>query len=488
MTPETPPLPLFRVLVVDDEKWSLLGLRRIVDWESLGFRICWETTDSLEALNIIEAEEPDLVVSDIVMPELTGLEMIISAREKEIDSEFLFVSGFADFYYAQRAMEYGAFYYLLKPLKKEEVSAALLRARKALAQKERLGVQKSDLDLYEQFSLTLTRQEVSERLHLATNYPLLQAALFSHVSGGLTARLEALTDCLFTRISMGAGRRLYLFNCKEPLDKRLSVLFSDNETISAGLSSVIPAGEPQKLLKIYRESKLALLDRFVEEDRRFFSFRPRSYAVIRPLVSRCLDSMLGGGTECAQVFREAGEAFRQNHLGISEAAFLYHELAYHLSARYPDKEAVQDMEFMDCEQLFNKFGTMDGLFLYLGELSQSLQGQEEPPAMENKNFSRLLSYVDAHFADSLYLDEVAKKFYLSSVYVCKLFKQFTGTPFSKYIMELRLNEACRLLTATDETIAEISDRVGYHDYFYFNRIFKKNKSVTPAIYRKLNTP
>ena len=64
---------MFRVLIVDDELWSLYGMKKLIEWQDFGYEICWETNDSVKAMKIIEEEEPDVVISDIVMPELTGL-------------------------------------------------------------------------------------------------------------------------------------------------------------------------------------------------------------------------------------------------------------------------------------------------------------------------------------------------------------------------------------------------------------------------------
>lgn len=473
---------MYRVLIVDDEKWSIFGLKRIVDWNALGFEICWETDDSLKALEIIEENEPDLVVSDIVMPELTGLEMLNCAREKEVESAFIFVSGFADFYYAQQAMEYGAFYYLLKPVKKEDMAACLERLRRQLEQKHPGGA-----DLYEQFSAVTLHGEDLARLGLPAEYPLLQTVLFEagEKRAAVAEEVARLPQAHSVQFSMGRDRQLYLFNCAEGLEDRLAEVFTDRET-PLGISRPAPVKSAGKLEKLYKESRLALLDRFVNGGAHLFRFRPRNYAAVKPVMNQAIDCILGGSPEEASaLFRSLPETFLEKRLGIAEVAFLYNELSVCLHGKYSDRESVQEMEFMDCQQLAAKFGSFARLCGYWAELAGEIAVQEQPAA-ENKSFAQLLEFVGQHYTEQMYLDDVAKKFFLSSVYVCKLFKQVTGSTFSKYITNLRLEKACELLAHTDDTVPEISDKVGYNDYFYFSRLFKKHMSVTPAAYRKMN--
>ncbi|MFE5318437.1 response regulator [Paenibacillus sp. NPDC056579] len=118
---------MYRVLIVDDEPWVLKGIRSTFKWEQMGFKVIADTTDSLEALVMIERDHPDVVMTDIRMPELTGIELMKRSRDLGIKSEFVIISGAADFHYAQDSIRLGCFDYLLKPLEFEEADKLLER-------------------------------------------------------------------------------------------------------------------------------------------------------------------------------------------------------------------------------------------------------------------------------------------------------------------------------------------------------------------------
>ena len=110
---------MYRAIVIDDEKWTLMGICRTFHWEEEGFEQPFSTTDPEEGLAQILAAPPDAVFVDIRMPEMTGLELMATARQNGVASEFVIISGLQDFENARTAMKYAAFDYLLKPLDQE---------------------------------------------------------------------------------------------------------------------------------------------------------------------------------------------------------------------------------------------------------------------------------------------------------------------------------------------------------------------------------
>ncbi|AEE97269.1 response regulator transcription factor [Mahella australiensis] len=128
---------MYRVLFVDDEPWALVGMRKIFNWDDMGYKIIGETTDSEEAYEIIYKENPDVVFTDIRMPGLSGIELIKKVRAKAMDTVFIIVSGFAEFSYAQEALREGAFDYVLKPLQSQEIYRVLEKLTVYLRKKAR---------------------------------------------------------------------------------------------------------------------------------------------------------------------------------------------------------------------------------------------------------------------------------------------------------------------------------------------------------------
>ena len=107
---------MYTVIIADDEPWILFKIKSVFKWQEYGIELIGETTSSDELLSMIEEKKPDIVFTDINMPGKSGIEVVKRVREKAADTLFVLISGYSDFSYAQQAIEYGVFSYLLKPV------------------------------------------------------------------------------------------------------------------------------------------------------------------------------------------------------------------------------------------------------------------------------------------------------------------------------------------------------------------------------------
>ena len=123
---------MYKAMIVDDEPWVVKNLLDSIDWESCGFQIVGTETNSPRALDMIRRLAPDLVLVDIRMPEISGLELMKRCSELQLETLFIVVSGFAEFSYAQKCMSLGGLGYCLKPVEEEEVVPLLRKAKEKL--------------------------------------------------------------------------------------------------------------------------------------------------------------------------------------------------------------------------------------------------------------------------------------------------------------------------------------------------------------------
>lgn len=155
---------MLRVVLADDERKVIFLLRELIDWDKLGYEIVGVAHDGLRALELVADKQPHLLVTDIRMPGCSGLDLIRQAKERQPGMHFIIISGYREFEYAQSALKYGVEDYLLKPIKKEELTSLLLRLRDKLGEEERqeLSRARSEENQQEHLILDLRQAAVQE--------------------------------------------------------------------------------------------------------------------------------------------------------------------------------------------------------------------------------------------------------------------------------------------------------------------------------------
>lgn len=175
---------MIKVFLVEDEPWTLVMLKNLIDWGELGLTISGEAGNGVEAWERIERIRPELVLSDIKMPGMDGLELLKKIKGSGIGSEVIFISGYSEFEYARQGLQYGAFDYLLKPVEEEGLRTTLLRGIKAVRDKSGLndieekqeGYRSADkqikvmLEYIEQHYMDISLSVLADKFHLAESY------------------------------------------------------------------------------------------------------------------------------------------------------------------------------------------------------------------------------------------------------------------------------------------------------------------------------
>lgn len=138
---------MLKLLIADDEKTICSLIARLLDWNKLGFEIIGMAYTGLDAFEIIKEQQPDVIISDIRMPGYDGIELIKKTKEAQIDAEFVMISGFKQFEYAQNAMKYGVKYYLLKPIEEDKLLEIAQEIRESILNKRAHDTYENNLRL-----------------------------------------------------------------------------------------------------------------------------------------------------------------------------------------------------------------------------------------------------------------------------------------------------------------------------------------------------
>ncbi|WP_438347978.1 response regulator transcription factor [Paenibacillus sp. FA6] len=473
---------MYRVVIVDDEPWALIGIRKLIERNGNKFKIICETTEPLKALEVICEEYPDVVFADIRMPDMTGIELMQRTRALERDVDFVVISGFADFSYVQQALQEGAMDYQLKPLDMEKAQEMLDKLYKKLENKRStndLSHYISLLEEYTEIQLILNsrfRHKPYKRYQVVTVY--FKSAEYDEV--GL---LELESKVQLTTLKLGPKKCVFIINSDADQSGLIyrSLTSKENIVDRAGIS--LSSDGTNHISMLLKTSDIASNDCFVDRSRRISQYSKGKKNLVKQFAEGLIEALERVQYKNLKDFTSGiSDFFTVNQLGIEDAVSLWNEIVMHTSKDNESSSRMMDFEFLDYSEMKEKFMNLEMLCEYVFEQLSYLERDQLGDA--NTKFNELLQYIDKHFHEELYLKDLSTKYFINVSYCCELFKKVTSMTFSQYITDLRMKKAVELLQNSNLSIAEVCKCVGYSDYFYFNKVFKRNMGSTPSKYRK----
>lgn len=521
---------MFKALIVDDEDQIRQGLSTIVPWESFGFVVAGEAPDGVSALAVAGEMQPDLVVTDIKMPGMGGIELARELKSKYPEMTVLILSGYNEFTYAKEALKYGVADYLLKPVDPEELGRALEQARERLMDgtRRKLKEKEKEKSLRNVFLGKLVRGEV---------YGDAAAAAQEH---GISLRagpycvmvvsLDRYGEMVLSRSEQEIGLiKFALENIIEELlgrdgwffaldEQRFAVLlagsslkerdfrletarrFVDNARRYAKESLTVASGlavhSPGQISESYSQAVKALDRKFYYEMERVFLYDPDDrdegdgadgFAWDD---SALLAAIRDGQPERIKLATD-GLFVQQDRYSASLDQLKHRtmltiiRMAKLTEENHGEWQAFYTGKFRELEQIF-RHGDIQRLKAFIGAIALEIGGGLEA-GRTRKTESRIreiVEHIDKHYHTDLNLKELSKLFYINAVYLGQLFKKETGEFFNDYINKVRIREACRLLEETGLTAAEIAERAGYKYVDHFYRHFKQIHGMSPGEYRQ----
>lgn len=435
---------MYRLFLVEDEPWALREIEHIVDWQALGFEHVHAFQDPVAALEAIRTEKPDVVLTDIRMPDMTGHQLIEKSREFGSEAYFVIVSAYADFDYARRALEEGVFSYLLKPLDENEVETLAGKLIARLNERERQREQQRVRNLVS--GILLGRREESAE---AADAPF-RVAISGTPGDGWT----------------GIYSDLYL-----------KILTADELPEHGGVS------EPGcRYSHLIREALTAYYTlHFFGSDSRVLCYRKKQD--FYPQAQEMLAAIREGDVPHALSLLESVRSLTAGSVMLDQLSFFYNEILTAVLDKIHDRDLSENLRrFSGCFDMYavlHDFRTYcDSLTVLIGSCAAK-HTPVRTDVMEN-----VVSYVDKHYCEALTLEGLSGMFNISLSHLCRRFKQMTGKSFTEYLSDKRIARAVELLVHTEKTVAEIGEATGYLDYFYFSKVFKKKMGITPSAYRR----
>ncbi|MCI3923104.1 response regulator [Paenibacillus sp. TRM 82003] len=513
---------MIKLMIVEDERWEREGLVDFLDWARLGIVVVGTARDGIEGLERFRELQPDLIITDIRMPGMDGLEMTRRVKELDADVSVIVLSGFSDFDYARQALRYQVSHYVLKPVEEPE----LLRAVTEAAEAWRAGREKRS-------EAAEWRRQAEDHRQLAIDKLAADA-----VEGGLTASRQA--DLLraagfppdaarFAALALRSKDGLAKPALQEALDRPALLVPTGDPSSGGGLWTVVVSLRSGERPESAAERSAARL------------IKPGSFVrAAEPVIG--VGSAVEGLSEAWRSVRQAREAAEygafwgaagvvtseslerentafQNSIGetLQTAGACSKRIVFAASALDADKAAAA------AEELMNVFGSrrgadpdfvrnyVAGVVLELALLAGDAEHGDETTALTHRELqhalvkaaresvrrlsekredkdeyvvSKVLRLIETSYSSTdLSLTSAAETVFLSPNYLGTFFKKATGRTFHETLTEFRMEKAKELLGRTDYKVARVAAEVGVPNASYFNTVFKQTYGMTPGEYQ-----
>lgn len=519
---------MHKVLVIDDEPLIRTGLKQIIPWEKYGFTICGLAKNGKEAIVQYDLLQPDLIITDINMPDMNGLELIQYLRlERNSSIQMVVLSGYKEFEYAKQAMKYNVNCYLLKPVDEDELIEVIskiktdIEAEKSQQEKLRNYQSAAIKEIFIQLLQgTASEDEISEILK---HYPVLAKGNYCYCVIRMLEKTDIPPSVTADKGRQNASqiiKRILLpesfpLIIDEPDEKCGLLLYSDVFMKHGSLQSYVEAFR-RKMEEQFPSSFFITIGREVgtlaeiQESYRtaviaqdYYLYKGANtvlyYEAIAPFVHQ-------SAYDHVESFDSLLTAAENNQ--DEKIPMLIESLIADLKTVTPSPSWVKLTlidAIMKTQKILDSYGGKKEIaadycyilehqfyqltFKEIGELLHKFY-QDYRTAISNlrsKNkqgiIAEITSYIDQNLQNNITLKSIAGKFYMNPAYLGQLFRKKLGISFNEYIHKHRIDAAKHMLLNSNSKIYEVAKAVGYHDPNYFISRFMKEVDMTPTEFR-----
>lgn len=529
---------MYKAIIADDEIRICILLRKLIAWDALGIEIIEECYDGPSTLQAIFDKRPDIVISDIRMPGMDGLEIVRRCNDAKINCAFLLISGHAEFEYARMAIQYNVENYLLKPINKDELENNLFQIKEQLERSNRVSTQQSDMNnqlqidkdvLQSQFlnnSLLIpdwikrsTFASVREKFHIdldpdgtfyivglecidKTEFTMEQHQLLLKQIQNYTQQI--LSNAQRQAIPLLCFPKLYFLVLQENMrsfEEFVSALFETLQNrffeycdVAVGVSAAIH-GLENLSVQSRAQADFALRHRYNQgggSPYYFEKIEPYRHAL------QVNESILEFRICIENANRERLSRFfagliEQSAPADTDLDMLF-ELISHMKVELVERSKKLNSSVNNTQQMIAE---MDTIIWNSSSKQDLLEQMEEYIQAELQKYSDTqtkaqsqqiaiaIEYMQNNYRRDISLNEISGIVYMSPTYFSSLFKKVTQKNFGDYLTEIRIEQSKKLLSSTLMPISKLAEEVGYKSSHYFSKVFLKTVGIKPSEYRRL---
>ena len=498
---------MLKIFLAEDEIVMREGIRNNIAWQEEGFEFVGEASDGELAYPMIQKLKPDILITDIRMPFMDGLELSRIVKQELPDTSILILSGYGEFDYAKEAISIGVEDYLLKPV----TSAQLLEAIRRIAEKiyGRRGRQEETKNEKEQRTLTKRRlfRHIVSGEHSFSFYEKDEAfedhmeQFFAYGSSVICAKLS----CGEYHLVLKEENGVTLEQLKNAIEQELEIYLCGENKIDYAAVYGIPVTRFSEIKKCYEEANLLFAKRYSLEKNKITEQVKKIENEMETKETLDLGELNVSGIDRRQVeqFLYTGrkeevsgfvdDYFRKISNGSLQSVLLRQ---YVLMDLYVSAVSVLEKSGYTSENLLEQYKDAQKMEIFLGTAGQAREYiknlfgaviELREQGMERR-YDNLIQHAKAYIQDNynhedISLNMVASEVNLSSSHFSTVFGQETGVTFVEYLTKVRMDKAKQLLRTTGTKTTEIAFEVGFRDAHYFSNLFKKTQGCTPREYR-----
>lgn len=528
---------MYRVMIVDDEKFVRKSIINRIEWAERELVLVGEADNGVDALSLVDLVKPDIILVDIKMPLMNGIDLIRAVKKNHSNIHFIILSGYDDFEYTKEAIKLGIANYIKKPIDENELNETFSLIINLLKHQKESEEQIQDFSKQIEKTKALMHEKYLNNL-LYNQYNLLteEGLEFNYKYFGLlliyvkeTSDIAILSESATETINQGildiqnsmSDSALDHYVFPNPLHPNEIRVLLNGDTLKGKLESIssrlfntlkekIPSGKirsisisvspvcecPQEIPQMYLQcinqlkhkiipgqpSILCEVDTTITEAT-FSEFVYNSINMVKGYmekrdlqnVNRILQKIFDKRNESKFTISLLESIVLEIHNAIKKSVVKFDMQIQGFSAN----DLFQPyylLKFNKISELKNDLITILGQFFGLSNLE------------EGTLINSIKQYILNHYADNLTLSKIAEEHYLNPSYLSQLFKNKTGENISRFIEDIRVEKAKELLSNISISVVDVAFHVGYNDARYFSKVFKKKTGLLPSVYQEKSTP
>lgn len=534
-----------KVFLVEDEYIVREGIKNNIDWEKNGYDFCGEASDGELAFPMISEKRPDIVITDIRMPFMDGIELSRMIKEEYPEIKIIILSGHEEFEYAKAAIQIGVEEYLLKPINGDELLQVVNRVAQKIKEENesRETLQEGEGDenfeyakrqllssLIDDNASLSDAMEQGKKIHLnlmAQCYNIMMLKLQrKNKEQGFSQRILELYKTMEDTLKEQDGQSimfdrapegkviLFMGSGEEEIRRNMDVfagqfreILPEYEDVTYFGSVGVPVMRLRELGESYEAASHGFSYRFLTEPNQIvdnhtvfdqtrnekkFSCSIGSVD-IQNLDNQKIESFLKGGEMdeihffVEEYMKNTGDAGKNSMIFRQYIVMDMFFAASHFLTQITDGREQLGEPFESPEQMQKIVSDLEATVVYIKELFTKVMQVRDAQTTEHNSdvVENAKKYISENYHDEeLTLNTVAHEVNVSPNHLSAMFSQKTGQTFVKYLTDVRMHRAKELLKCTSKRSNEICEEVGYRDPHYFSHLFKKNVGCSPIQYRE----